>query len=641
MDSRRYDRVFQPRVLARHPGFILTFVALFLILPACKTLPEPAPASPEFADARSTQTPTRLAPSRTPPARQGAAPTTEFVYPPPPPTPYHHMYPYPVPSQPPPEVTVVVRHTQPPGAVSQQGTWSIPRSCGAALLAKTSSLADGSLDLKLSGDPESSWAWSSQPQASQYQWHEIKPLLQGRLYNILAFFGLESDGQWSLVVVNDLCSSAQLAAILSVSDPEQAYLEIFSDLGASSDVYWLLDGNTLTAYRLVDEEPIPVFTLDDAPAASFIFWGNYLTDLNTDGVPEFFLRWGELENPIADQILIQEGDGYMLIGEIEPGLQFSNLDGEGWGEFLRAKPKESPTQWDVYQLKGDRFEQGDSLPRPGAVQPFYPSETNLPRLPTDLYFMQDGGWWVWPNTGGAIEALSQTPSQKGQSCRQGITDREVVSWSPDCRYAVLYVPGSVEGGANVLLDAQNGREISIPGTFTYARGLSTFAWDPGSRYLVHAQADGGEGIYRISLPGGVAESLMLMNIPVGVDSQAYSFGGVDPVVLPDGAIGFAVVGFQSHLYPPPGIYLLDREHHLQMLAELPSIAHDPQDFERAYPGRVFWSPDGSMFLYTAPTIEGYMPPYQVILLGRSDGTAVWDLTRILSDARDFQWRGAP
>jgi len=621
---------------------ILGFLALLLSLSGCQPTLDIPPRSTQPAVGANTPTPILRVPSRTLPSLPSAAPTTEIPYPPPPPTPYHRVYPYPVPTRLPPGVTVVVRQTQPPGAAGEQNSWSIPRSCGPALLAQVNSLADGSLDLKLSGEIEPSWTWTSLPESSQYQWQEIQPLIKGRLSNTLAFFGLDGDGQWSLVIVTGLCRTAQLSAILPVSDPTQAILEIYSETGVSEDVFWLLEGKTLTTYRMVDGQAIPVFTLNDAPATSFSIWGDrYFTDLNADGTPEIFIRWGDPYNPSLDQILLQEGDGYRLIGEIEPGLQFADVDGDSKGEFLRPEPRESPSQWDVYQWKGDQFEWGQAFTRLTAAQPFFPSETNLPRLPTDLYFWRDDNWWVWPNTGGAVQPLSQPPTQKGQACRDSASDHEVVSWSPDCRYAVLRVPGAVEGGHNVLLDTQTGREISIPNTFTYASGLSTFAWDPGSRYLIHARADGSEGLYRLQLPGGAVEPLMAMNIPAGTISPVNFFGAVDPYVLPGGSIGFAVEGFRDWLYPPRGVYRLDTDGGLHMLADIPPLAHDPEDLEQSYPARLHWSPDGSMFLYAAPASDEYPPSYQAILLGKADGSAVWDVTRILNGARDFQWRGTP
>jgi hypothetical protein len=539
-------------------------------------------------------------------------------------------------------VTVVVRQTQPPGASDEKNSWSISRICGPALLALISTLADGSRDLKLSGDIEPSWAWTSLPESSPYQWQEIRPSLKGRLSNTLAFFGLDDDGQWSLVIVTDLCRTAQLAAILPVSDPTQAIPEIYSETGMSEDVFWLLEGKTLIAYRLVDGQAIPVFTLNDAPGTSLSIWGDrFFTDLNADGTPELFIRWGDPNNPTLDQIIIQEGNGYRLIGEIEPGLQYADVDGDGKGEFLRPEPRESPSQWDIYQWIGDQFEWTQSLILPTALPPLYPSDANLPRLPTDLYFWRDDGWWVWPNTGGALQALSEPPPQNDQACRNITSEHDVVSWSPDCRYAVLRVPGAVEGETNALLDAQTGREISIPNSFSYANGLSTFAWEPGNRYLIHARAEGGEGLYRVQLPGGAVDRLMYINFPLGTIPATFFYGAVDPYVLPGGSIGFAVEGLRSWLYPPPGVYRIDPDGNLHMLAETPLLAHDPEDLEQSYPARLHWSPDGSMFLYAAPASDEYPPSYQAILLGKADGSAVWDVTRILNGAKDFQWRGTP
>ncbi len=542
-----------------------------------------------------------------------------------------------------PSVTVVGGITQPTNPSIIQKAWNIALTCGRSVYAQIENLPDGTLDLSLSDGGPIQWNWSNESLASQFHWLEIQPQQQEHLYDTLAFWGRDSHQKWWIGVVSNLCQSADLSAILPVNDPQGAVLEIYPNSDGLPEVFWLMDDGRLNAYRWVDGQAFLAFTLDEIPNADFSIWaeGNF-TDLIGDSKPEVFIRWGDPLRPYLYQILTEEGGGYRLIGEIEPGWQFVDVDADGAGEFLRPQPEGSPSRWEVYKWKRDQFEWVEPLQRPTAPSPTFPEEFSLPRLPADMYYWRDGDWWLWQNTGGSPKKLSQPPPQAGEAChRENIPEWQIVSWSPDCRYAVLSVPGTVEGSSNALLDTQTSREISTPNSFTYTRGLSTFAWDPGSRYLIHTRADGGEGLYRILLPGGAVEPVMSMNMPIEPAPESYFWGAVDPVVLPGGSIGFVVEGTQNQLYPPPGVYKLDPDGQLHMLAEIPTLPYDPQDPTRAFPGRVIWSPDGSAFLYSAPSPDGQRQHYQVLLLGKTNGSAVWDITRIFNDAQDFRWRGMP
>jgi hypothetical protein len=534
----------------------------------------------------------------------------------------------------------------PAGAKPQvyQG-WEIDLDCAPNTMAALPyQNADGSLGLALvdalQGGQTVYWDWQVEPAASNTTWQDIRRLRRLAGSNTLAFVGRDSQENWWIGVVLGLCQTPGLAALLPVSGPENLFLDVTFFEGAASPEYWVIEKSTLTLYRWDGSQAAARWTLESVPQNAVSPWQESpLTDVTGDGWPELVLRWHAWQEGIvmsSEETLVQifqpEGDGYRLVGQFAPGLQLNDVDRDGLAEFLAPAPAAAPELWEVYGWNGSEFTLEATLARPSAPQPQAPSLKALPPLSRDLYFTRGGSLWRWPQAGGALEPVEEPPAAATDPCADVPIEWEVASWSPGCLYAVVRIPGEVEGNTYAVQQV-GGVVIPIPGSLTSGRGYSTFGWEAGNQYLVHARADGGERLERIWLPGGVAETLLTLSSQMGIGAETPFFGAIDPYIFADGSTGFAIQSMQAQLYPPAGVYRRLADGQLQMLARIPLLAV-PND--RAFYSHVLWSPDGSQFLYRAPLSE-QAPPYSALLLGASDGSRLLDLAPVLSDAKDFFW----
>lgn len=99
--------------------------------------------------------------------------------------------------------------------------------------------------------------------------------------------------------------------------------------------------------------------------------------------------------------------------------------------------------------------------------------------------------------------------------------------------------------------------------------------------------------------------------------------------LPDGSVIFAHQPCEQ-TEMAPGVYGIAKNGTgLRRLAPLPYVSC--HDIFPAF-GDILWSPDGEMFLYLSQD--------QPLLLGRVDGSVLWDVREMLAGGRQFQWQPA-
>ncbi len=214
------------------------------------------------------------------------------------------------------------------------------------------------------------------------------------------------------------------------------------------------------------------------------------------------------------------------------------------------------------------------------------------------------------------------------------------AWLPDPRYLLIEIY-CYEGASFAVMDAQNGRVWEIPNTFFHANGYRDVAWSLDGRQLVivyNLFLDPSELLLELFPPSGAdAATILLSEKRTGFHIFSH------PYFLWDGRIGFvmqsdaesAVYGLGSP--PGPGIFVirpdgtgLERTVSLPPALPCPAKPELQPDLDLVDSHRLIWAPDGLAFLYLDCASEPQ-------LLGRTDGSALWDVRELLEGARDFQW----
>jgi hypothetical protein len=271
----------------------------------------------------------------------------------------------------------------------------------------------------------------------------------------------------------------------------------------------------------------------------------------------------------------------------------------------------------------------------------------LPPLSSDIVFPRAGNyqkWWHWPARGGPPEEMAKLPSHLSDDCAPvwtgGFGD---ACYSPAGRFKLVDVPAQIEGGYVGILDGLSNTRITMPDSFTYTEGYNTFAWSEDEKFLAFARGDNIARLTKVDPVTGESQtvwdsSLCGLNI---WDCASYSLVAItDPIVFEDGSLGFAFQSSHPQLYPPPGIYRLSSEGELTRLVSLPLIDESkglgPDTSAPVY-GYLLWSPDKSMFLFYDKFI-GNKTGMRTLLLGKTDGSALWDLREVFPSEYEFRWQ---
>lgn len=151
-------------------------------------------------------------------------------------------------------------------------------------------------------------------------------------------------------------------------------------------------------------------------------------------------------------------------------------------------------------------------------------------------------------------------------------------------------------------------------------GFAAVSWSGGGQELLVARTDFYLGdLMRVPVDNPKNEEVLLSG--TGMWPTA-------PCELPDGRIAFANQACEAKKDMPWGIYVVEEDgQNLRKTVPLPA---PPCHGFIPYLAEILWAPDGSAFLYL---FRG-----QPLLLGRTDGSALWDVHEALAGARNFQWR---
>lgn len=199
----------------------------------------------------------------------------------------------------------------------------------------------------------------------------------------------------------------------------------------------------------------------------------------------------------------------------------------------------------------------------------------------------------------------------------------VLQWSPDGRWLLGEETG-FETFELVLIDAGSGRIHRLPHAGTFVENYAVAVWGPTGVWVGYGDEEGPSGLY-LAQPGEGD------TVQVSRQITTTEYGILWPrslYPLPDGQLVFANRRCTNSPGPETGLFLLQTNGRLDYIAPLPPPSccwvYSPECF-----GRVLWSPDGQAFLY----LDGS----GASLLGRSDGSALWDVRTLLEKGKVFRW----
>ena len=172
-------------------------------------------------------------------------------------------------------------------------------------------------------------------------------------------------------------------------------------------------------------------------------------------------------------------------------------------------------------------------------------------------------------------------------------------------------------------------EQALPDTSCLEDCHVEWAWGEGGLWVSPVPGE----LYQARVaPDGVWEI-----VPSMLDTQKRRLWPTQLKALPDGKVAFAhqrcaVAEGGADPWPAPGLFVLEPGGSVRRVAPLPLFpCVEIGTVEKMlHPGVVVWSEDGSVFLY----LDGEA---RAMLLGRLDGSALWDVRTLLAGATDFRW----
>lgn len=203
-----------------------------------------------------------------------------------------------------------------------------------------------------------------------------------------------------------------------------------------------------------------------------------------------------------------------------------------------------------------------------------------------------------------------------------------LDWFPDSERLLEYV-GSQAGGELAVLSTADGMEQALPQSQCFHNCHIEWSWGP-------------TGLWVSPIPGTL---YMVRVSPEGylfvetsrLDTETRRLWPTQLQPLSDGRVLFAhqrcaATSGGVDPWPSPGIFLLQADGAVRRLWPLPAIPCPESAYREdlAYPGTVLWTADGGAFLYRDRDGEA-------MLLGYTDGSALWDVRGWLQEAHAFHW----
>jgi hypothetical protein len=251
---------------------------------------------------------------------------------------------------------------------------------------------------------------------------------------------------------------------------------------------------------------------------------------------------------------------------------------------------------------------------------------------TQIAFSDKSGLWLADVPGGSPRLLVER-TEAIMPSRCDVNNPYALRWSPDGRWLLAWV-GCYEGSYWTVVDIRTGRLIHFPeSSWCYVGCRNDAHWGPAGiwmeqEYLYDVWDWRGE-LFLAEVAGG--ETLEVSRRIT--QTEAGPLRPISAYPFPDGRVGFAHRSCAGVAGPAPAIFVLEADGRLEEVARLPVVSCDLARGEGLLWGAtrvsVLWSADGSAFLY----LEGEEP----VLLGRTDGSALWDVRQVLAGATNLQW----
>ncbi|MGB9722946.1 MAG: TolB family protein [Chloroflexia bacterium] len=243
----------------------------------------------------------------------------------------------------------------------------------------------------------------------------------------------------------------------------------------------------------------------------------------------------------------------------------------------------------------------------------------------ELAFADERGVWLSQIPNGNPRMIAPQPSTQGVD--EGNNLYIPLAWLPDGQRmlaeALCYQK-------RTLVALEGGRPAqAFPNTACLADCHVEWTW-------------GEEGLWISPIPGRLYQALVSPEgawqiLESTVDTGRRRLWPTQLKVLSGGRLAFAqqrcaVAEGGADPWPAPGLFVLEPGGSVRRVAPLPLFpcAETGTVEQLLYPGTVVWSEDGSAFLYLDR--EG-----RPMLLGRTDGSALWDVRTLLAGAGDFRW----
>lgn len=538
---------------------------------------------------------------------------------------------------------------------------------------------DGGMNLLVLGRPRVGCCdWDGKTQVPLWDWHDkgLEPTLWQDIrplgYDLSSFLGRDEKGHWWAVMtqVNWNVPEVVVSGMFPVSSldnrPADALglypaeelgelqiepIELYPGGERVKGVEHVLvrEQNRLLLYEMKNGQARQTWSADQTLPGRFHLHSyadqSGSLDMTGDGRDEILVVWDLNVPPLIDAYQVGDSDSGVLqwLGRFDSTWQYMDVTGDGVPEFLQPGTSETPQTWQVIGWNGNTFTEGEVLHPPTPISPsptVITSQEELPPIPSDIYFAFGGNQWRrWSARGGLPEEMTEPPDDLSGDCAPfdfgGYGD---ACYSPAGRYKLVHVSAQIEGSYTGILDGLTNNTVTIFESFTYTEGYNTFAWSPDEKFLLFARGDGFARLAKINPVTGESQTVLNPSL-CGLDfwhcNRFEREGVTDPVVFADGSLGFAFQSPNPALYPPPGIYRFSPQGELSMLVSLPWIDESKGVMPSApIYGYLLWSPDKSMFLFFDPLENSGI---RTLLLGKADGSALWDLQEALPNVRQFLW----
>lgn len=235
-----------------------------------------------------------------------------------------------------------------------------------------------------------------------------------------------------------------------------------------------------------------------------------------------------------------------------------------------------------------------------------------------------------------IHIPSGTAQLIGQNGKRAFSSTDLI-WSQDSRW--LINKACYEECSLILYEAETGQSAVLPGASCFVGCQLAYGWGPEQLWQ----------IYLGRAPNGQSDSTLKLYLIAGLSEKKpdIQYQATETVrqpwcpssmfFLPDKWLIFTHLDCHQKLPGEGGVYLQRPGKQPEDLMALPLARGE----YLADTPTVIWSPKGDTFLYLARTMPTYEPPREArlipLLLGTSDGSALWNVHDVLVGASNIQW----